>query len=84
MPPGAVDERVVAQVAGQADLDQVLVVQQPGALLGRRAVDGGAVGVGEQAGGEALDARVRVERAAAADGVAQPVGERRRCRCRPC
>ena len=35
-----------------------------------------SVGVGVQAGGEALDARVGVERTAAADGVAQTVGER--------
>ena len=74
--PVAVDEAVVAQVAGEADLDLVLVEQQPRALLLGRAVDGGAVGIGEQAAGEALDPRVLVERAAAADGVAQPVGER--------
>ena len=42
----------------------------------RRVGAGVAVGVGEQPGAEALMPRVLVERPAAADGVAQPVGER--------
>ena len=45
------------------------------AVLGR-AVDRVAVRVARRAGAEALDPRVLVERAAAADAVAQPVGER--------
>ncbi len=49
---------------------------QPRELLVLRAVDRVAVGVGVEPGREALDVRVLVERAAAADGVAQPVGER--------
>ena len=36
------------QVAGQANLELVHLVQQPGLLLGRAAVVGRAVGVGEQ------------------------------------
>ncbi|ESU50210.1 hypothetical protein P376_1812 [Streptomyces sp. HCCB10043] len=73
--PGGVGEGVVGEVAGEADLDQVLVVQQPGLLLGAGAVGGRGVGVGVEAGGEALDAGVLVEGAAAAHGVAGPVGE---------
>ena len=51
-------------------------MQQPRALLGGRAVGRRAVGSVNSPVAEALDPRVVVERAAAADGVAQPVGER--------
>jgi hypothetical protein len=49
---GAVDEAVVAQVAGQPDLVEVLTVQQPRALRTRRAVRGRTVGIGVQAARE--------------------------------
>src|SRR6185295_10571962 len=71
----AVGEGEGLQVAGEADLDEVVVVQQAGPLLGLAAVGGGAVGLVEQTRGEALDAGVGVEGAAAADRVAGPVGE---------
>src|SRR5690606_37029433 len=71
-PPVRGGERVVPQVAGEADLDLVLQVEQPGAPLLGRAVPRGAVGVARQARAEALDPRVLVERPAAAHRVAQP------------
>ena len=48
----AVGEGERGEVAGEPDLDQVLVVQQAGLLLGRGAVRRRGVGVGEQPGGE--------------------------------
>ncbi len=68
-------EPVTGEVAGETHLDEVLVVQQAGLLLGRGAVVLRGVGVGVQAGREALDAGVLVEGAAAAHGVAGAVGE---------
>jgi hypothetical protein len=65
----AVDEPVVSQVAGQSHLDLVLVQQKPRQLRVRCAVHRVAVRVGEQAGPEALDPRVIVERTAATHGV---------------
>ncbi len=72
---GGVGEGVRGEVAGEPDLDQVLGVQEAGLLLLGGAVRGRGVRGGEQTGREALDARVLVEGAAAADGVTGPVGE---------
>ena len=72
---GPVNEPVVPQVAGQPDLDPVLVEQQPGQLLLGCPVDRGSVRVGVLAAGEALHPRVLVERPAPAYAVAQPVVE---------
>ena len=72
----AIDELVVTQVAGETDLDLVVVQEQSRQLLLGRPVDGRTVGRREQARGEALDPRVGVEGAAAAHRVAQAVGER--------
>ena len=75
----------VAEVAGQAQLDQVGLVLEVGQLVvaavvhrtGVVADRGQAVGVREQAGAEALaEHRSAVHRGAAVHGVAQAVGER--------
>ena len=74
---GAVDEAVVLEVPGQADLDLVLVAAaaSPAAARGEPLI-GLPFGSVEEAAAEALDARVAVEGAAAADRVAEAVVER--------
>ncbi len=78
----AVHDHVGGQVAGHAAADPVLLQQQPGLLVARRPLVGG-VGVGVEAGQEALllDA---AERAAAPRGVAEAVVEGADAGARPC
>ncbi len=63
------------QRAGQTELDQVGVPGQALTLNGLVTTPAGPVVRGEQPGAEALTARVTVPHRAAADGVAQAVGE---------
>jgi len=74
--PSSRHEGEVAQVSGQAELDEVGLAAEVGECLARRAVDRITVGIRSEARPEALlERRCAIDRASAVHGVTQAVAE---------